>query len=335
MAHKFVLSAIKKKDVKKALQLVQMPGYDVNIGVENVTPLMLASKLGLITVAESLVILGADVNLEDSDGQSALFYACSHGNSQLVEVLLEAGCDVNKIKVNGDQPLHEAIASGDLDTVKCLIAAGASKNRPNSITGYTPLILAILHANPSIVDCLLSAGVLPSKSMSGGETPLHFAVQVSPLEIISMLIKAGSDLNILNQIGESPLVMSICEGRIDVARLLILCGSSLYHYNYFSPLSVACMQNNPQMILYLLSEGYNVSRDESVKQNIFYRLENEHQAVHDFIYLHRCVQPLSLKESSRLIVRQCLGPDMSSHLQKLPIPDVLRTLVGTDVIYNV
>ena len=46
MAHNFVLSAIKKKDVKRALQLVQMPGYDVNIGVENITPLMLASKLG-------------------------------------------------------------------------------------------------------------------------------------------------------------------------------------------------------------------------------------------------------------------------------------------------
>ena len=50
-------------------------------------------------MAESLVILGADVNLEDSDGQSALFYACSHGNSQLVKILLDAGCDVNKVNM--------------------------------------------------------------------------------------------------------------------------------------------------------------------------------------------------------------------------------------------
>ena len=171
--------------------------------------------------------------------------------------------------------------------------------------------------------------------MSGGETPLHFAVQVSPLEIIAALISAGSDLNVLNKIGESPLVMAIYEGRIDATRLLVLCGSRMYHYNYFSPLSVACMQNNKQMILYLLSEGYNVSKDESVKQNIFYRLENENPEVHDFIYLHRCVHPLSLKEASRVVVRQCLGPEMSRHIQKLPIPDVLRTFVDTDILYSV
>ena len=61
-------------------------------------------------------------------------------------------CQLNH---DGDQPIHEAVARGNQDIVQLLIETGSDVNRPNHVTGSTPLDLATLHEQTDIVTVLL------------------------------------------------------------------------------------------------------------------------------------------------------------------------------------
>jgi ankyrin repeat protein len=60
------------------------------------TPLMIAVSAGRFEVAKFLLsFTQTDVNHQNTNGQSALFYACSKNNFQMTKLLLENGASVN------------------------------------------------------------------------------------------------------------------------------------------------------------------------------------------------------------------------------------------------
>jgi len=57
---------------------------------------MLAVSHGRCDLAELLLEAGADVNVQDEDGSTALMCASEHGHVELVKLLLnQANCDAN------------------------------------------------------------------------------------------------------------------------------------------------------------------------------------------------------------------------------------------------
>jgi len=57
---------------------------------------MLAVSHGRLDLAELLLTAGADVNVQDEDGSTALMCASEHGHVELVKLLLsQPNCDVN------------------------------------------------------------------------------------------------------------------------------------------------------------------------------------------------------------------------------------------------
>lgn len=74
----------------------------------------------------------------DSEGSSALHYACSWGDLRAVRLLVEAGADVNKLADMDETPLQIAVHSRFLDIIEFLLAHGAKKDQKDAF-GYTPL----------------------------------------------------------------------------------------------------------------------------------------------------------------------------------------------------
>ncbi|MGE0086542.1 MAG: ankyrin repeat domain-containing protein [Desulfococcaceae bacterium] len=100
--------------------------------LHDTTPLMMAED---IAVAEVLLKAGADINLIDRFGQTALFHAAvkSHSapTSAIVKTLIEKGADVNIMSYH-KQPL--LMVTENTDVIKMLI-------RPLAKLGVAPLIL--------------------------------------------------------------------------------------------------------------------------------------------------------------------------------------------------
>ena len=110
------------------------------------TPLMYAARQGALEAAKELVENGADVNLMDPAGTSAMILAIINSHYDVAAMLLDKGADPNVADVSGMTPLYAAVdmhtlawmqgrpaskPSGDLDsvaTVKALLARGANPN---------------------------------------------------------------------------------------------------------------------------------------------------------------------------------------------------------------
>lgn len=69
--------------------------------------LHLASIYGYISLVESLVAMGADINAQEQcSGRTALHLAVDHQNPTLVRRLLDLGADVNSLNYGGFTPYH-------------------------------------------------------------------------------------------------------------------------------------------------------------------------------------------------------------------------------------
>ena len=165
------------------------------------------------------------------------------------------------------------------------------------------------------------------------ETALHFAVQIGSTDIIQQLLDAGANINAINNIGESALTIAIQERQIKIVKYLVKAGCKLYSGDYLSPLCLACRQNSQNLIGYLLSEGYNVSADHSVRRYIYLQLEESSPDLLAYIY-YRCDNPLMLKEICRVALRRHLNQSIKEKVFRLVIPKILQEWVAQDNIYE-
>lgn len=106
----------------------------------------------------------------------------------------------------------------------------------------------------------------------------------------------------------------------------------MYSSSYLSPLTLACTNFNPQMVKYLLSEGYNASVDKSFKQHIYIKMEERCPSLLDYVY-QRCANPCMLKEICRVNIRRLLNNALEEKVSMLALPKILKDYILVDIIY--
>ena len=98
-------------------------------GPGGITALMWKSGLGDTAAIDNLLKRGADVNLKDDNGFTALMGAVYYDKLEAVKILIKKGrADVNLKANNGFVALHLAAQNGNLEIVKALLAGGANKD---------------------------------------------------------------------------------------------------------------------------------------------------------------------------------------------------------------
>nr|XP_053654674.1 serine/threonine-protein phosphatase 6 regulatory ankyrin repeat subunit B-like [Cherax quadricarinatus] len=121
--------------------------------VKGVTVLHIAAEAGHDDCVKMLLDAGADVNCQDDDGQTPLYYAVKNNNVDIVQMLLNnSRCDPRN---KGGTVLHIAVVKGYDDCVKMLLDAGADVNCQDDY-GQTPLYYAVRNNNIDIVQMLLN-----------------------------------------------------------------------------------------------------------------------------------------------------------------------------------
>ena len=167
-----------------------------------------------------LINAGANVNIADESGTTALSYAAKHGMADIAKMLIYAGANVNFLDKYGGTPILDAVFSNRPDIVKILIEAGAHVN-----TGSMPILYATEHGMAEVAILLIKAGAYVNMGRKDGTTALMYACAHGMADVVKMLIEAGAYANIANKDGVSALFNAAEHGRADVAKLLIEAGA--------------------------------------------------------------------------------------------------------------
>jgi ankyrin repeat protein len=130
-----------------------------NTNTSKLTPLMIASRDGLLPVVAALIPLllehKCDINQKDKMGNTALMLAAGEGRDKIVSLLIENGANVNVENNSGNTALLFAAWDIHFKAVCLLLENGANKHHKNKLE-LTALDLAQkIISNGEIIDCLM------------------------------------------------------------------------------------------------------------------------------------------------------------------------------------
>jgi uncharacterized protein len=158
------------------------------------TPLMYAARDGALDAVRALADSGADLNLVDPDGSTALTLAIINGHFDTAVALLQKGADPNVADRNGMTPLYAAVDMHTIQTVwgrpmplledatdpaalvRALLAHGADPN--------VPLLRPIIGRHTR------NTG---DPSLSAGTTALARAAKSGDARLMKVLLDGGAD----------------------------------------------------------------------------------------------------------------------------------------------
>ncbi len=163
-----------------------------------------------LTMVRTLIGQGADVNVPQGDGMTAMHWAAFHDDLELARALVSARADVDRgTRVGGLQPLWMASTNGSADMIRLLVDAGANVNTPNG-TGATPLMAAAMSGSVDAVAQLLDEGAFANaRETANGQTPLMFAAWEDRADVIRLLVERGA------HVGLTSWVVSMTEQQYD------------------------------------------------------------------------------------------------------------------------
>ena len=263
LEHNFVrypLHWAAEKGTLVAVKCLVKLGADINISdKDGNTALHTAAQQKHWDVVKYLVKLGADVNIYDKYGNTALHTASQQKHWDVVKYLVKFGADVNIYDKYGNTALHTASQQKHWDVVKYLVKFSADVNIYDKY-GNTALHTAAEQEQWDVVKYLVEHSADINISDGDGNTLLHMATQQKHWDIVKYLVEHDADINISDKYGRTPLHTAAALGGLDVVKYLIEHDSDVNISNKYgtTPLHTAAALGRLDVVKYLVEHGANV-----------------------------------------------------------------------------
>lgn len=121
-------------------------------------PLLITAHQSATKIVHLLLDHGAELEVEDRIGLTALHYASREDRHDTVRFLLSRGADVEKTGLDEVTPLHAAASEGRLEITQLLLEGKANINARDSRFGQTALIMAARYSHDVDILRVLLAG---------------------------------------------------------------------------------------------------------------------------------------------------------------------------------
>jgi uncharacterized protein len=241
------------------------------------TPLLFSAREGCLECAKVLAEAHANLNQPDPDGITPMINAIINGHYDVAGFLLEKGADPNLADKTGRTALYAAVdqhtvpASNrpvpdeshnemtSLDLINSLLARGANVNvqlktqqpyrtkvdRGNDTmltTGTTPVLRAAKAGDVAVISLLLAKGADPKIATRNGINPIMAAAglgtkeedavgrrktEKEAIDSIDLCLKAGTDINAVDSRGQTALHGAAQKGWNQVVQYLADHGAKL------------------------------------------------------------------------------------------------------------
>ncbi|XP_031779288.1 protein TANC2 isoform X2 [Nasonia vitripennis] len=223
----------------KVSRLLLLSGASPNFITEylgNAPALCMYAHEGSVEMVSLLLEFGADVELSNSQGCTALTLAAARGHCDVVRRLAAAGASLGHADMAGQCSLVHAARHGHLSVVGYLLACdwvvpssdeGAAENTTPDIgreeAAQQAVVAAAAQGHESIVEYLLDMleVVVDKPDTLIGETALTIAAANGSTSTVSALLARGADPATLNAKGFSALMLAGREGHWGTAERLL------------------------------------------------------------------------------------------------------------------
>lgn len=176
-------------------------------------------------LVEELIRRGANLELETSEGNTALLAMINMGNDhpdkpKLFQILLDANVNVNHKNHEGSTALHLSVIGDSLEILRILSKQNVDSSIKND-KGVTALEQAIINENWQATKILLTI----EKDIDGldkyGSTKLHSAILNEKYELIQLLLDAGANPQKKDKWGKTAIEFAERQNNPKVLKLLL------------------------------------------------------------------------------------------------------------------
>lgn len=231
-----LVSAARDGDLVEARMLLEfnpsLAKYSTFRGLNS--PLHFAAAKGHNEIVTLLLENGADVNLRNYCGQTALMQACRYGHWEVVQTLLIFRSVVTRVDyLSGRTALHFAAVGGHVRCIRLLVA-DFIPSAPYEVIGGAGSESSSDSSLDRKHDHALTKFI--NKPADGGITALHMAALNGYFDCVQLLLDLGANVSAVtfqygtsaNLIGagSTPLHYAACGGNLKCCQMLLARGAS-------------------------------------------------------------------------------------------------------------
>jgi hypothetical protein len=166
---------------------------------------------------------GEDVNAV-SDGWTPIRHAVEHDRQEVARRLIGLGADVNAQDPDGDTALGDAALFGNAAMARLLLEEGGADIAAKNKLGFTPLYRATMRGHRDVAELLLQHQAAVEARDNEGRTPLFTASEQGQTETVRLLLEWGADVNAADDGGRTPVAIATEAGHTETAEFLRQCG---------------------------------------------------------------------------------------------------------------
>ena len=277
--------------------LKSLPLY-TKIENKDIPTVLFAAAGGNIHILSSILENSNQVDLVDTNGNTALHYAIKFSHLQATNLLLEKGSSLEVCDKNGFTAAHFAAANGRLDILKLLYEHGDHMKEINAV-GWCPLIYAIKNNHKEaalfmiekkcldtsvdtfvsltqlaaslnmndVVQALLDYGINVNDANHNFWGLVHFAAAAGGTFLIRYIYDTykTEPFTMLDRLDRSAAHIAAINGHLDVLKEIESLGMNMYELQDKqgnTPFFYACEFGHKHIVEYLISKTNLETRDK-------------------------------------------------------------------------